>query len=102
MSKQNNPKEPNKLEKQIEEISGGQKNANNPGQFIGTGKTMVPARNLLKSPFVMIIAGVLILIPLVYNLVTDFSLGAILFDPAGIVVCLGFVIGGILRLRKKN
>jgi len=58
LNDKDNNVELNLLEKQIKEIEEWQKNANNPGHFVGTGKIPIPLRNLLGSPRTMLIVGI--------------------------------------------
>ncbi|GAA0180868.1 hypothetical protein SH2C18_34870 [Clostridium sediminicola] len=101
MNNQDNNKELNPLEKQLKEINECQKNANNPGYFVGSGKVPIPSKNLLNSPIVSLIIGSTFLIPTICDLVSDFSIQTILGNVIEIIIGLGFIIGGIIRLLKK-
>lgn len=100
MSNHNNKQNP--LEKQIEEINEWQKNASNPGYFIGSGKAPLPLRNLFKSPVIMLIAGIILAIPIIYNFVGDFSIETIFSNAVITIISVGLIIGGIIRILKKH
>ena len=102
MGNQDNDKELNPLEKQLEEINEWQKNANNPGYFVGSGKVPLPMRNLLKSPIVMLIVGVIFIIPTIYNLVSNSSIAMIVTNLITIVISGGLIFGGIIRILKRT
>jgi len=103
MGNQNSIKESNEFEKQLNEINEWQNNANNPGHFIGNGKVPAPIKNLSKSPLTMIIIGFVLLIPLIFNLINNFDITFVTANPTPLilVVSIGLIIGGFIRLTKK-
>lgn len=101
MDNESSEKEVNELEKQLQEINEWQNNASNPGYFVGTGRVPVAIRNLYKSPWVMIILGLVLFLPYLFGMISDFNLTTILTAPYGILISLGLIVGGILRIFKK-
>jgi len=77
INNKNNESKLNPLENQVEEINEWQKNANNHGYFIGSGKAPLPMKNILKSPIIMLIIGVIFAIPIIFSLVKNFSIETI-------------------------
>ncbi len=67
INNKNNESKLNPLENQVEEINEWQKNANNHGYFIGSGKAPLPMKNILKSPIIMLIIGVIFAIPIIFS-----------------------------------
>lgn len=53
----------NEFEKQLEEIKEWQRNALNPGYYVGTGRVASPIKNLNKYPIFLILLGGLVFIP---------------------------------------
>jgi hypothetical protein len=102
MDIQDNDKELNPLEKQLEEINEWQKNATNPGYFIGSGKVPLPMRNLLKSPILMLIVGIIFIIPTIYNLVSNFNIATVVTNLITIVIGGALIFGGIMRILKRT
>lgn len=102
MGNKDKDKERNPLEKQLEEINEWQKNATNPGYFVGSVKVPLPMKNLIKSPIVMLITGVIFIIPTIINLVSDFSIATIFTNLITIIICGGLILGGIIRILKRN
>lgn len=94
-------KELNPFEKQLEEINEMQKNVNNPGYFIGSGKAPLFYKNLFKSPMIMLIVGIIFTMPTIYNLVSNFSIETIYNNVITILISGVLIIGGILRLLKR-
>ncbi len=90
INNKNNETKLNPLEKQIEEINEWQKNANNPGYFIGSGKAPLPIKNLLKSPIIMLIIGFIFAITTIFNNVMV------------IIISIILITGGIIRLLNKG
>lgn len=91
----------NEFEKQLKEINELQKNANNPGYFVGNVHTTTPMKRLLKSPVYMIIVGIMTIIPIVYNLMNNFNFEAIISSPIGIVISVGVIVWGSIRIIKR-
>lgn len=92
-------KEENDFEKDMEDLEQWQKQQYSPGHFIGTGKIPRPILNLTKHPRMLIIAGVIgLLFPIAALIFSDvaFSEIAFWFFPP-----LLFILGGILRIKKK-
>jgi hypothetical protein len=86
MDNQENNNELNELEKQVQEINEWQKNANNPSYYVCSGKTRIPLKNLLKSPIVMLIVGILFLLPTIFNIVTNLSIYTITADLMPLII----------------
>jgi hypothetical protein len=57
MKMSDNNIEKNDFEKQIEDIDEFQKNATNPGYFIGNGKVPAPLKGIRRYPVVLIVLG---------------------------------------------
>lgn len=105
MSNEDNNKELNPLEKQLDEINEWQKNANNPGYFVGSGKVPTPLKNFYKTPIVMLIVGAMFLIFAICNLISnfsDFSIETMLTSIIIIIVSSMLIIRAIIQLSKKN
>lgn len=102
MGNENSNNELNELEKQLQEINEWQNNANNPGYFIGTGRVPAGVKNLYKAPYVMIIIGLALFLPIIIGLINNFSLTALITAPLGIVAGLGLIVGGIMRIIKNR
>ncbi|MBE6061489.1 MAG: hypothetical protein E7215_15185 [Clostridium sulfidigenes] len=98
----NNESKLNPLENQVEEINEWQKNANNPGYFIGSGKAPLPMKNILKSPMIMLIIGVIFAIPIIFSLVKNFSIETIFNNLVIITISIILIAGGIIRLLNKG
>lgn len=95
-------KELNSFEKQLEEIIEEQRNVNNPGYFIGSGKASLFLRNFFKSPIIMLIAGIIFSIPVIYDLICNFNIYIIYNNLFSILISTILITGGILRLKKRN
>ncbi|MCY6355306.1 hypothetical protein [Clostridium sp. ZS2-4] len=102
MSNQDNKKELNPLEKQLEEISEWQKNATNPGHFVGTGKVPIALKNFYRTPIVMLIVGAIFLIFAICNLISNFSIETIPTSIIIMIVSSVLIIRAIIRLSKKT
>lgn len=102
MKKNEDNGELNKFEKQLEDIKEWQKNQNNPGYYVGSGKVPLPLKNLFKSPIVMIIVGSLLFIPTIYSLFSSSIIHTILNNTVMTVVGIAFISGGIIRLSGKH
>jgi len=102
INNKNNETKLNPLEKQIEEINEWQKNANNPGYFIGSCKAPLLMKNILKSPIIMLIIGFIFAIPIIFSLVKNFSIETIFNNVMVIIISIILVTGGIIRLIKKG
>lgn len=93
--------EENPFIEQLNEINEWQNNSTNPGYFIEKGSTPLPIKNISRSPVLMIIVGILFAIPTVIYLIGDFTLGNILSSSVMILISTSFIVGGILRLKRK-
>ncbi|WP_346928766.1 hypothetical protein [Clostridium sp.] len=102
ISNKNNETKLNPLENQVEEINEWQKNANNPGYFIGSGKAPLPIKNLLKSPIIMLIIGSIFAILTIFSLVKNFSIETIFNNVVIIIISIILITGGIIRLLNKG
>lgn len=102
MSNEDKNKELNPLEKQLEEINECQRNANNPGYYVGIGKVPLTSKNLFRSPKVMLIIGTIVIIPSAFSLINEFSFKTLAIDLMPLVIGGGLIVGGILRLIKRN
>ncbi|GAA0728627.1 hypothetical protein GCM10008905_27810 [Clostridium malenominatum] len=100
-NKKNNNKI-NAFEEQLKEIREYQKNAFNPGYYIGTGRVNLATKNLLRSPKILIILGCIILIPTIYNIVNNFNIVTVSHHLMQIILGTALVVGGIIRLRRKK
>jgi hypothetical protein len=92
----------NPLEKQLQEINEWQRNANNPGYYIGTGRVPTGFKNVMRSPILLLIVGILLLLISVYGLISNFSIQTISSGAVGFVLGIGLTIGGIIRLVKRD
>jgi len=102
INNKNNEVKLNPLEKQVEEINEWQKNANNPGYFIGSGKAPLPIKNILKAPIIMLIIGFIFAIPIIFSLVKSFSIETIFNNVVIITISIILITGGIIRLLNKG
>ena len=102
INNKNNESKLNPLENQVEEINELQKNANNHGYFIGSGKAPLPMKNILKSPIIMLIIGVIFAIPIIFSLVKNFSIETIFNNVVIITISIILITGGIIRLLNKS
>lgn len=102
INNKNNESKLNPLENQVEEINEWQKNANNHGYFIGSGKAPLPMKNILKSPIIMLIIGVIFAIPIIFSLVKSFSIETIFNNVVIITISIILITGGIIRLLNKG
>lgn len=102
MNKQDNSKKLNSFERQIEEIDEWQRNSYNPGYFIGSGKVPLHLKNSRKSPVILIIIGILLGIPSIYNLISNFSIEIISSNIISILISSILIVGGIIRLIKRS
>lgn len=102
INNKNNESKLNPLENQVEEINEWQKNANNHGYFIGSGKAPLPMKNILKSPIIMLIIGVIFAIPIIFSLVKNFSIETIFNNVVIITISIILITGGIIRLLNKG
>ncbi|HBL07269.1 MULTISPECIES: hypothetical protein [unclassified Clostridium] len=102
INNKNNESKLNPLENQVEEINEWQKNANNHGYFIGSGKAPLPMKNILKSPIIMLIIGVIFAIPIIFSLVKNFSIETIFNNVVIITISIILITGGIIRLLNKS
>lgn len=94
--------EENPFEEQLNEINEWKNNSTNPGYFIEKGSVPLPIKNISKAPVLMIIVGILFAIPTLIFLIGDFTLGNILSSSVMILISTSFIIGGILRLKRKS
>lgn len=92
----------NPFEEQLNEINEWQNNSTNPGYFIEKGSAPLPIKNMSKAPVLMIIVGILFAIPTLIFLIRDFTLGNILSSSVMILISTSFIVGGILRLKRKH
>lgn len=102
MNNKDNNKDLNPFEKQMEEIQEMQKNINNPGYFIGSGKVPLFYKNLHKSPLIMLIVGIILSLPTIYNLINNFSIETIISNIIIIIISGALIIGGTIRLLKTT
>jgi len=102
INNKNNESKLNPLENQVEEINEWQKNANNHGYFIGSGKAPLPMKNILKSPIIMLIIGVIFAMPIIFSLVKNFSIETIFNNVVIITISIILITGGIIRLLNKS
>lgn len=102
MSNEDKNKDLNPLEKQLEEINECQMNANNPGYFVGTGKVPATSKNLFKSPKIMLVIGIIVIIPSAFSLISEFSFKTLAIDLMPLVIGGGLIVGGILRLKEAK
>jgi hypothetical protein len=102
MSNKDNNNQLNPLEKQIDDINKWQKNATNPGYFVGTGRVPTPLRNILKAPIIMLLLGVIFAVPTTSNLARNFSLETVFSNMMAIVLSASLIIGGTIRLIRKS
>ncbi|MEG0308931.1 MAG: hypothetical protein RR891_04195 [Clostridium sp.] len=101
MSDKNN-NELNPLEKQLEDINDWQRNSTNPGHWVGTGRIPLPLKNIIRSPIVMIILGLIILVPIIIGLINNFAIGQLFSSMIALVLGVGFLIGGVMRLMRRK
>lgn len=92
----------NPLEKQLQEINEWQRNATNPGYYIGTGRIPVAVKNVMRSPILLLMAGILLLLTSVYGLIYNFNIQAVSSGAVPLVLGVGLTAGGIIRLVKKD
>lgn len=92
----------NPFEEQLDEIKEYQKNAFNPGYYVGSGKVNLATKNLLKSPKILIIVGIIFLIPSIYNLIRNFSIVAVLNQFIQIIIGSILVVRGFMKLHRKK
>ena len=102
MNNEDNNKELNLLEKQIKDIEEWQKNANNPGYFVGSGKVPIPLRNIFKSAKIMLLVGCLISLPTIYNIISNFSFENIISNIMPVIISCTLIIGGIVRILNRR
>jgi len=102
INNKNNESKLNPLENQVEEINEWKKNSNNHGYFIGSGKAPLPMKNILKSPIIMLIIGVIFAIPIIFSLVKNFSIETIFNNVVIITISIILITGGIIRLLNKS
>lgn len=101
MSKKHRKEKRNPLDEQMEELNEWQENATNPGHYTGSGKIPAPMKNLTKSPLILLIMGMAILIPEIFNLIQNFNVLSILPHLLIITGSGVLIVGGILRIIKK-
>ena len=94
--------EENPLEEQLREINEWQNNSTNAGYFINKGSAPIPIKNLSKAPVLMIIVGILLAIPTLIFIIGDFSLSSILNSSVMILISVSFIVGGIIRLKRRS
>lgn len=94
--------EENPFEEQLREINQWQNNSTNPGYFIDKGSVPAQIKNLSKTPVLMIVVGILFAIPTLIFLIEDFSLSSIINSSVMILISGSFIVGGILRLKRKG
>ncbi|MEW9097366.1 MAG: hypothetical protein AB2417_20015 [Clostridiaceae bacterium] len=95
-------KEINSFEEQLDEIKEYQKNAFNPGYYVGSGRVNLATKNLFKSPKVLITMGIIFLIPAIYNIIKDFNVVTLLNQAMQIIIGCILTFGGFKRLRRKK
>lgn len=91
----------NKFEEQLNDINEWQNNATNPWYYVGSGKSPTPIRNMLKSPILIFIIGVVLAISVIFNIVSNFTFENILNNLTTMVISAAFIIGGIIRLLNR-
>lgn len=99
---EDNNEELNLLEKQIKDIEEWQKNANNPGYFVGSGKVPIPLRNIFKSYKVMIIVGCLISLPSIFSIIKNFSFENVISNIMPLIISCILIIGGLIRMLNRD
>ncbi|HEY5563385.1 MAG TPA: hypothetical protein VIK72_16825 [Clostridiaceae bacterium] len=103
MDKNEKDEELNPLEKQISELDEQQNILFNPGYFIGSGIIAPVIKNLHRSPIIILIIGIVIILGVIFTIiVTNFSLLMILGDIIPLVIGCAFTYGGIKRLSNKK
>lgn len=98
MSDKKNQDKSNDFEKQLKEVDEWEKNSNNPGHYVGSGKVPAPMKNLFRSPIIMLVVGIIFLIPTIYNLVKNFSIYSISSNAMPFIIGIVLFVGGIARL----
>ena len=94
--------EENPFEEQLREVNEWQNNSTNPVYFIDKGSAPTPIKNLSKTPILMIIVGILFAIPTLIFIIGDFGWGSIINSSVMILISGSFIVGGILRLKRKG
>ncbi|WP_315115093.1 hypothetical protein [uncultured Clostridium sp.] len=95
-------KEINLFEEQLDEIKEYQKNAFNPGHYVGTGRVNLATKNLFKSSKVLITTGIIFLVPAIYNIIKNFNIVTLLSQTMQIIIGCALIFGGFIRLRRKK
>ena len=92
----------NPLDEQSREINQWQNHSANLDYSVEGEKAQLPMENLSKSSVLMIVVGVLFAIPIIIFLVEDCSVDRILDSLFMIVISFSFILGGILRIKRKS
>lgn len=95
-------KKKNPFDSQIEDINEQQKNAFNPGYYVGSGKVPPSTRNLFKSPITLLAVGLILFLPTIYNLFSERGIYNIIPSISMFIISGGLIIGGVMRLKGKK
>lgn len=98
-----NDKGLNHIEKQIDEIEEWNKNVNNPGYYTTSSRMPLPLKRLSKFPLLILFIGLVVLIPSLYNTISNFHIFNVFENCIQIIVGGALVYGGVARLiRERN
>lgn len=106
--KNNKPNKKNEFEKQLNDLKEWEENQYNPGYYIGTGKIPEPIKGVGKYPFIQIIIGLIILIPIIIAIIDETDVLNIISFIIPAIIGLSLIYGGIIKLinmkkiRKGN
>jgi hypothetical protein len=102
MKKIGRKEEINSFERQLKDIKEWQENAYNPGHYIGTGRVPLHMKNVLKSPFVMLLVGISSSAIAIINLINSFSIDSLISSIIPLIIGGAMLYGGIVRLVQRR
>ncbi|TCW34275.1 hypothetical protein EDC21_11941 [Thermohydrogenium kirishiense] len=108
MKESNESNKKNEFEKELDDLKEWEENQYNPGYYIGTGKIPEPIKGVGKYPFIQIIIGLIILIPIIIAIIDETDVLNIISFIIPAIIGLSLIYGGIIKLinmkkiRKGN
>ncbi|PHO06762.1 hypothetical protein BFT35_09250 [Thermoanaerobacterium thermosaccharolyticum] len=106
--KDNKSNKKNEFEKELDNLKEWEENQYNPGYYIGTGRIPEPIKGVGKYPFIQIIIGLIILIPMIIAVIDETDVLNIISFIIPAIIGFSLIYGGIIKLismkkiRKGN
>ncbi|MDE4542002.1 hypothetical protein [Thermoanaerobacterium sp. R66] len=96
--KDNESNKKNEFEKELDKLKEWEENQYTPGYYIGTGRIPEPIKGVGKYPFIQIIIGLIILLPMIIAVIDETDVLNIISFIIPAIIGLSFIYGGIIKL----